>query len=243
MALVHPDGGTQLQFSVVCSQVENRPVITAFAWSYHDSAAVLLAQVSDPDRNLVGYYFDITDCNGRSLLPRGEIERGGLAGGRTALSPTATFIGAYELSQLGLPDDALEGSCATLRVVDGFGNTTPPVERPQLRPSLTAPPNATSYNAFLVGTSYLTTRLEVEDPDADYWGVFVAAELRDGALRGTTDGTNDIGIYNTQGYESNQIPDLVFQGRIAYSDVYAQIIYLVDAAGNFRKLVDRDPFK
>jgi hypothetical protein len=94
-----------------------------------------------------------------------------------------------------------------------------------------------------VGTNYLATQLEVEDPDADFWGVFVAAELRDGTLRGVPDGHNDIGIYNTQGYESNQVPNLFFQGRIAYSDVYAQFIYLVDGAGNFRRLVDRDPFK
>ncbi len=242
VAVVVPDGGTQLQFAVVCSQTANRPVITSFAWSYHDSAAVLLARVSDPDRNLLGYYFDVTDCNGRSLLPGGEIERGGLAGGRTALSPTATIVGGYELLQLGIADEVLEGSCASVRVVDDFGNTTPVVERPPIRPT-GQPPRATAYNAFLVGTNYLTTQLEVEDPDADFWGVFVVAELRDGTLRGVPDGRNDIGIYNTQGYESNQVPNLFFQGRIAYSDVYAQIIYLVDGAGNFRRLVDRDPFK
>ncbi|MEZ4455742.1 MAG: hypothetical protein R2882_04195 [Gemmatimonadales bacterium] len=239
--MVSADGGDLLQFSVTCSDPEHRPVIGSFTWSFHDSAAVFRADVSDPDRDLIGYYFDITDCEGHSVRPGGEIERGGLNTGRTAFAASTTIIGGYEYVQLGMGDAQLAGHCASLRVVDASGNTTPPVERPVLRdPGV--PPVATDYNAFFIGTSRLATRLSVVDADGDFFGVFVLAELRDGVLRGQ-DGETDIGIYNTQGYDNTLVPDLPLGGRITTADVYAQIVYLVDDKGHFRRIVDRDPFQ
>lgn len=124
-------------------------------------------------------------------------------------------------------------------MADERGNTTPLIERPIHVPTA-AGPFATVFNAYLAGTSRLRVALQVTDPDGDFAGVFVAARLRDGALGGPHDGQPDYGIWNVAGYLSTTIPDLTFTTTLMYYDVYAVIVYLLDAAGNIRRVEDGD---
>jgi hypothetical protein len=198
---------------------------------------VFIAKARDPDHNIGAYVFDLTDCDGHSVLAGGARQRSGLERGRMAFQETPIMIGAFEF---GLSDQEIAGRCASLRVEDVDGNTTPTVER---LPSFDggSPSTAVSFNAVLVGQERLTTRLTAQDPDGDFFGTFVAASLRDGTLS-PMDGKPDLGIYNSEGYEGTAIPDLPLGGRITYSDVYAIIVYLVDLHGHFRKYVDNDTF-
>jgi hypothetical protein len=125
-------------------------------------------------------------------------------------------------------------------VVDEYGNTTPVVESPLL-PGGQAPV-ASVFNAALRGTSWLSTTLLASDPDNDFVGTFVAAELRDGILF-PQDGEPDLGIYNTAGYLGTAVPDLPLGSRIQYYDIYSLIVYLVDGRGNFTRLEDTDVFR
>ncbi|NOT08692.1 MAG: hypothetical protein HOP28_10865 [Gemmatimonadales bacterium] len=235
--VVPPGGGARTSFTVVCSDLPTRPALRSFSWTYHDSTAVFIADVTDPDGNLTGYYFDLTDCAGTSVLAGGEKERFGLLGGRTARATSATIVGAFEL---GIDESVAAGRCASLRMVDDYGGTTPFIERLQGHPFGSAP-EPIAHNALFIGTSALRSQLSVRDANDDYFGVFVAVRLRDGAL-GPPDGQPDLGIYNAVGYEGTELPDLLFGNRFQYFDVYEQILYLVDRKGNFRKVVDRDPF-
>ena len=235
---VKPTGGGALTFSVICSKPANRPEVIDFRWTYHDSSVVFLATLKDPDYNLSSYIFDLTDCEGNTVLSKGSVQRAGLSAGRTAYQLEPTVIGAFEF---GLSDRELAGHCASLRVEDLDGNTSPLVER---LPTFTgeSAPEATRFNAVLFSQQLLRTTLAARDADGDFFGTFVMARLRDGALS-PPDGAFDLGIYNAAGYEGTTIPDLPLGGRIAYTDVYGIIVYLVDLHGNFRKYVDDDTFK
>ncbi len=234
---IPPNGGTRIGFSVVCSQVAKRPKLIDFTWSTADSVIGFIATAEDPDFNIALYYFDITDCDGTSILPGGARERGGLHLGRTAYQLRPTIIGAFEL---GIPPEALVGRCGSLRIQDLDGNTTPTVEKLAGSP-VGASPEAISFNAVFRSDVLLGTDLAAHDRDEDFFGTFVAARLRDGTL-GPQDGKPDIGIYNSAGYEGTTIPDLPLGGRILYTDVYAVMVYLFDRQGHFRRYVDEDTF-
>ena len=235
---VPPDGNVRLGFSVICSKPANRPEILEFSWQYHDSVVVFIAKAKDPDYNLSTLFFDLTDCNGNTVLPDGARERGGMQGGRTSFTLTPILFSAFEL---GLSDQEIAGHCASLRVQDTDGNTSAVVEALPSFPN-GSPPEAVGFNSVLVSNELLTTKLSARDSDGDFFGTFVAARLRDGVLS-PRDGKFDIGVFNAAGYEGTTIPDLPLTGRILYTDVYAIMVYVVDLHGNFRKYVDDDPFK
>ena len=230
-------GGAIARYRVVCSDETKRPHLLYAEGSYHDGAGAVVFQAIDPDRDIERYWWDLTDCHGRSILPGGIRQRRGLSTGRTAQADTVTVVSAYEV---GLPDQDLAGRCMSIRVVDEYGNTTPVIEQPLATGG--PAPTAAAFNAVLRGTSALSTTLHVTDPDNDFVGIFVAAELRDGILF-PIDGEPDLGIYNTAGYLGAGVPDLPLGSRLQYYDIYSLIVYLVDGRGNFTRLEDRDVFR
>ena len=190
-------------------------------------------RVFDPTRDVERYFWDLTDCRGSSVLDGGARLRRGLSSGRTAGQDTVEVIGAFEH-----PPGAGAARCAALRVVDQAGNTTPVAELP-LTNALGAPPTASAFNAYTVGAAAIRTDLAASDADGDFAGAFMSVRLRDGVLF-APDGQPDMGIYNVSGYLGTVIPDLPLGGRVQYGDVYAVIVYLIDAAGNFTRLEDAD---
>ncbi len=232
-------GGAVVAYSFLCSDPANTPGISSFAATYKDGATAFVAHVADPNRDLDGYTYQLTRCDGKSVITPPLPGRGGLFGGRTENVDSATIIGVF-LADLGATP--VTESCALLRVEDVMGNTTAPLQRP-LNAGRGRPPEVTSFNAVLSGTSQLVTRLSVTDPDGDFVGVFVMARLLDGALGGTPDGKDDLGIYNTQGYVGASIPDLPLGGRITYGQVLSVIVYALDAEGNFTRVEDANTFQ
>lgn len=237
--VVPPKGGARLQFVITCSEEKRSPVLSTFRWTYHDGAVAFYADGHDEDGNLIGYAFDLTDCSGHSILPGGEMQRGGLQSWATYRNPDPVIVAAFDVN---LSDQELAGRCAALRLIDDFGNTSPFAEvLPNRTPG--SPPFASAYNAVFAGETRLVTRLDASDTDGDYVGAFVTVTLRDGTL-GQLDGKPDVGLYNNQGFLTPQaIPDLPLGGRILFSDVYAQNVYLIDRQGRFTRLVDGDPFR
>jgi hypothetical protein len=232
------EGGARVDFRVRCSDAARRPRVDRFAASYRDGVSGFVFQAADPDADLDHYVWDLTDCGGRSLLPGGARVRRGLGSGRTRGFDTVTVVGAFEV---GLADSVARRGCTALRITDQLGNTTPILEVPTRTPDARAP-TATGFNAVSLGSAVRTT-LAVSDPDGDFVGTFVAAELRDGVISGALDGHPDIGIYNVAGYLGTVLPDLPLSDRIQFGDVYAVIVYLVDRAGNVTRLADRDLFR
>jgi hypothetical protein len=231
-------GGAAALFRVACSDEARRPRLLAMAASYHDGAAAFAFRAVDPDRDIERYWWDLTDCSGRSMLSSGPLLRRGLSSGRTALADTVVVAAGFEI---GLPDSAVHGRCAALRVADEAGNTTPVVEQP-LTPGAGAAPLATSFNAYYLGNSAVHIDVQGLDPDGDFVGYFVQLRLRDGVLA-PPDGEPDLGIYNAAGYDALPLPEVPLGGgRIGFGDVLAVIVYLVDARGNFVRLEDADLF-
>ena len=231
-------GGAELDFRVACSEPARRPRLLWARPSYHDGVGGLVFQATDPDRDVNAYAWDVTDCRRTSILPGGRRVRGGLGSGRTANQDTVTIISAFEI---GLPDSAARGACATVWVVDDQGNMSSIVEMP-LAAADGSPPVATLFNAHFAGTVLLRTDLAAADPDGDFLGFFAAVRLRDGVL-GAPDGHPDIGYFNTSGFLGAQVPDVpIGTGRLTYDNFYAVILYLFDARGNFTRLEDADLF-
>ncbi len=230
-------GGGRADFRVVCSDPRRRPSFLQVATSYHDGASGFLMRVTDPDGDLERYFWDITDCQGKSVLPGGGRQRRGLLTGPPSGPTTATIFGAIEL---GLPDSAMVGRCTSLRVQDEYGNTTPIVEEP-IGNEAGPGPLPIAFNARFSTTVALTTTLQVVDPD--YLGFFAAATLRDGILF-TADGKPDVGVFNPVGFEDVLVPTVPLgNGRPQYYDYYSVILYLFDTAGNFTRVEDHDLFQ
>jgi hypothetical protein len=240
---IEPSGGGEIVFRVVCSDPERRPELLFFAASYEDGASGIVFRATDPNADIEQYYWDITDCAGTSVLPRGGRSRRGLYGDpRTRGEDTIQVVSAYEV---GIPAEELQGRCTLLRVTDTGRNTTPAVEIP-IRPPGGTPPFATSFNARFSGQTSLLVSLAVLDPDDDYVGSFAALRLRDGALGMSPDGEFDIGIYNSAGFGPNDDIPVVRLGedqRLRVDQVFASIVYLFDARGNMTRLEDVDLFR
>src|SRR5262245_23377457 len=236
---LEPAGGTSLQFRVQCSRESDRPQILSFESSYVLGSSAFVLKVYDPTRDVTGYDWDLTDCNGHSVLPerRGKT-RTGLLDGRTRLQDTLLIVGAYDV---GLPEDSLRSRCAKIRVFDYEANSSPIVEK-RIGPSGGQPPVVTFFNSFLVGTQQVQTTLTATDPDNDIAGVFVAVRLRDGTL-GPTDGLPDLGIMDPAGYRTTDIPPIPTTGRIAWDAVYAVIIWVIDSHGNAVRFEDGNIFQ
>jgi hypothetical protein len=228
---------TSADFRIVCSDETKRPHIDFFASSYHDGASGFMFRVSDPDGDVERYFWDITDCQGKSVLPEGGRVRRGLSTDRVRGEDTATVFGAIEL---GHPDADMQGRCTSIRVEDEYGNSTTVAEEPIGNESGPGPSPA-SFNAIFTNISSLTAHLVVNDPS--FAGSFAAARMRDGALSGTPDGQPDIGVYNTAGFTDVLLPTVPLgSGRPPYYDYYAVILYLFDNQGNFSRIEDDDLF-
>lgn len=230
-------GGTRVDFRVVCSDEARRPRLLFFASSYHDGTSGFMFRATDPDRDIERYFWDITDCQGKSVLPAGGRLRRGLSQDRTAGQDTITVFGAIEP---GLADAEVSGRCTSLRVQDEYGNTTPVVEEP-IRNEPGPGPVPLAFNAKFITTLTLSASLQMADPD--YAGVFVGALLRDGVLF-APDGKPDLGVYNAAGYDGVILPTVPLGGgRPPYYDYLAVIAYLFDRQGNFTRIEDGDLFQ
>ena len=236
--VVDSAGGIELDLRVVCSKPDRRPRLEWTRASYHDGVGGLVFHAADPDWDMVGFSWDLTDCHRASLLPGGRRVRDRLQSGRTQNRDTVTVLSAFEI---GLPDSLARGACAAVWVFDYQGNISPIVEVP-LDAGDGSPPVATSFNARFLGPQLLRTDLTAADPDGDFLGVFAAALLRDGA-KGPPDGVPDLGYYNTAGFLGAQLPDVALGGgNLTFDNYFAVIVYLFDARGNFTRLEDADLF-
>ena len=231
-------GGARVNFRVICSDPAKAPVVQSFHWSYHDSTAAFVAVVTDPNRDAAAYTFDLTDCAGTSILPSGRLFEDHLDAGRTARQDSLTIVAAFDL---GLPADAVADACAYFRVDDVQGNSTRRIEVP-LEQAPGSPPSADEFNARLNGETLLRIALTVSDPDSDFVGTFATLRIRDGILH-PADGQDDLISYNIQGFLGDQLPDASLGSRFTFNDVYAVIVYLIDAQGHFTRLEDGDTFQ
>ena len=231
-------GGAVLDVRVACSDPARRPQFLHAAASFREGVSAFVFRVADPDLDVERYVWDLTDCRGTSVVPGGARTRRGLSAGRTRGLDTLTVVAVFETS-LSAADVA--GRCTALRVADQLGNTTPVVELP-IRSVPGVAPSASVFNASTIGSTAIRTDLMAVDGDGDFVGTFVAVRVRDGVLF-PPDGNPDIGIYNVAGYLGDAIPDLPLGSRIQYGDVYAVIIYLIDAAGHVTRLEDADLFR
>jgi hypothetical protein len=238
---VPPEGGVAITVAIVCSHPERRPSVVDFRWSYSQGTSGFYLTAFDPDGDVAQYTFDVTDCNGRSVLQGGEVTRGALQSWHTLGNQNAEIFGAVVGDLVGVTPPNL---CAAVRVFDEGGNASTRVERVQTPPGAFQP-QVVRYNAVMVGTTRLTTILEVSDPGGAWVGTAVALQLRDGLL-GSADGKLDIGDYNNQGFPAGaSMPEVEFgPGRriASVGDVHGHILVLVDRMGRFRRLTDLDLF-
>lgn len=232
-------GGTLLNFRVQCARESERPQVRSFASSYGLGSSAFVLRVHDPNRDVDGYTWDLTDCNGHSILPdKRERIRRGLMNGRTRFLDSLTIVGAYDV---GLPSAEMIGKCTQIRVFDFEANSSELLEH-RIGSSTGRAPFATSFNAQLVGTAYVRTDLTASDLDDDFLGVFLNVRLRDGTL-GPPDGQPDVGLMDPAGYLTAEIPPIPTTGRLEWDDVYAVILWLIDERGNALRLEDADVFK
>ena len=231
---VTPTGGAAVQFRVQCADPVHQPKIVSFTSGYVQGASIFQFRVFDPDADLVGYYWDITDCFGNSVLPdKRERVRVNLKGGRGATNDTLTIVGAFEL---GLENAALAGRCTEIRVYDAAANVSA-IALHKIGSSTGFPPVIRFFNATFQGQAYVSSILEANDPDGDIVGHFVLVRLRDGVLS-LPDGVPDLGSMDPVGYLGLDVPNIPTTGRVKWDDVYSVIIYLIDAKGNVARIED-----
>ncbi len=235
---VTPTGGAAIQFRVQCADVARQPKITEFTSGYTQGASIFQFRVFDPDADLVGYYWDITDCNGNSVLAdKRERVRVNLRGGRGAGGDTLTVVGAFEL---GLENAALAGRCTEIRVYDAASNVSA-IATHKIGTASGFPPVIRFFDAKLQGKAFVGSILEANDPDGDIVGHFVLVRLRDGAIS-APDGLPDLGSMDPVGYLGLAVPNIPTTGRIKWDDVYSVIIYLIDRKGNVARIEDENVF-
>jgi hypothetical protein len=201
-----------------------------------------MARAVDPDRDLDLYSADVTDCQGRSMLPNGGLESRNLYGSRVRLEDTAAVM--VVLRAPGMSESTLSHGCVWFRMGDLNGNTTQIVERPLEVAGGSTAPQVTRLNGFVSGglTSFFVD-LQADDPDADFLGIHARLRLRDGALA-APDGIEDVASYNTIGYRGTDLPVVPIgpgQVIVNYFDILAVEVYLFDAAGHITRVVDDHP--
>lgn len=235
-----PIGGAAMVFRIACSSVARRPRILSLVSGFTFGASIFTFRVIDPDSDLDGYVWDITDCRGNSILPeKRERTRRGLRGGRGALSDTLTVVGAFEV---GLSSAEVADACTEIRVFDSQANISEIITH-RIGSATGFAPSVRFFNARLEGTQVVRSLLEASDPEQDIVGHFVAVRLRDGALGGQRDGVLDLGIMDPLGYLGTSVVDIPTTGRIKWDDVYGVIVYLIDKNGNVVRVEDSDVFK
>lgn len=236
---VTPTGGATLMFRVQCSELSRRPQLLSLVSSYVGGASVFTFRVWDPDGDLDGYTWDITDCQGNSVLPdKRERMRRGLRGGRGQLVDTLQVVGAYEL---GMAPADLVGRCTEIRVFD-FRTNTSIIATHRIGSATGFSPVVRFFNATLAGTSQVTSLLLGSDPENDIVGHFVLVRLRDGVL-GAADGKPDLGSMDAAGYMGLDVPPIPTTGRIRWDDVLSVIVYVIDSKGNAVRVEDADIFR
>lgn len=230
-------GGASRSFTVICSDLTQRPVIAALRASQHDGAVGFVIRTTDPDRDIRRFFWDITGCDHASVKPGGAVERQHFDPQRTD-ADTVVLLGAAELE---MSEAELADRCLAVRVADFRGNTTPWTEY-RMRETGTRPA-ATQFNAVLIGQQAIRIELAAEDPDGDFVGTVVAGRIREGVLR-PPDGHDDFLYRNPEGYLSAVVPDFPvgspFPGPL---DVTAILVYLIDRDGNFGRYIDEDTFR
>jgi len=233
---VEKTGGAAIAFRVVCSDEAKRPQILSFTSGYTLGASVFQFKVYDADQNIDGYYFNLTDCQGNSVLPekRQRIRRG-LRGGRGQVGDTLTIVGAFEL---GIAPSELVGRCTEIRVFDATTNVSE-IAVHKIGSDGGSPPAVRFMNSALVGLSFITTAIEASDPDNDIVGTFVLVRVRDGVLA-LPDGVPDLGSMDPIGYLGLDLPLIPTTGRIKWDDVYEVIVYVIDSKGNAIRVSDED---
>jgi hypothetical protein len=221
-------GGARVSFRVRCSDPARRPSVVRYESGMQDGGFAFYVIGADPDRDIERYTYDVTDCDGNSLIPRGPRTRRGLSSGRTSRADTLTVIGAFELGI----SAGTTPMCASLRLEDEQGNTTSWIDRRLgLSPGGAAPVFVSAGLGF-VGTSLIQVSVAVADLDDDFVGLFPLARLSDGAL-GAPDGQPDIGAFNAAGYLAPPLPDVPLgNGRPGLADYHAIILYGIDLRGN-----------
>lgn len=236
---VAPTGGATLMFRIQCSELARRPQLLSLVSDYAGGASVFTFRVWDPDGDLDGYTWDITDCRGNSVLPdKRKRTRRGLRGGRGQLADTLQVVGAYEL---GLAPAALEGKCTEIRVFDVRSNSSI-VATHRIGSASGFAPVVRFFNATLQGTAQVASQLFASDPENDIVGHFVLVRLRDGVL-GIADGKPDLGSLDAAGYEGLEVAPVPTTGRVRWDDVLSVIVYVIDSKGNAVRVEDADIFR
>ncbi len=224
-------GGGRVSFRIRCSELAVRPTVTRFESGTQDGGFAFYFKASDPDKDVERYTYDVTDCSGTSLLPTGPRTRRGLSSGRTSRADSVTVIGAFEF---GLASSTTP-MCASLRVEDERGNTTPWLDRPLGTAPGGSPPVFVSLGRSFVGTSAIEVSVSVADLDNDFVGLFALARLSDGSL-GVPDGQPDIGAFNAAGYLEPPLPLVPLgNGRPNLADYRAFILFGIDQRGNITR--------
>ena len=235
---VPPTGGAAVTYRVQCSDPARQPRITALVSGYAQGASVFSFRIVDANADLVGYFWDITDCEGNSVLPdKRERVRLNLRSGRGLTTDTLVVVGAFEL---GLPTEAVAGRCTEIRAYDAAANVSN-IAVHRIGSGGGAPPQVRFFNARLQGQAFVSSVLEASDPDDDIVGHFVLVRLRDGVL-GPADGAPDLGSMEAVGYLGLAVPNIPTTGRIRWDDVLAVIVYVIDARGNVVRVEDGDIF-
>jgi hypothetical protein len=234
---VSPQGGGTAEAHFACADAPNRPVIAAFVPTLVDGAVGIWMKIVDPQKDQERVYLDITNCDGRSLTPGGEVFRRGLSTAPRLGGDTAIVATVFDLF---LPDTATAPRCAAVRLTDIVGNTSTIVEQ-LLQPSIPTTNTINSWNAsYLFGT---TLRLDVQskNPTDPTLMWFIGLRVRDGVLAGVTDGFPDRAIVNTTGSRGSTVVDVALgNGRPQYGDYQQCILYTFDATGRMARIVDAD---
>jgi hypothetical protein len=238
-------GGASHAFRVSCAEPSRRPRIVSMKGSFTpggSGAVGFVLRVVDPDRDLERLTWDVTDCNRRSVLPRGARPRGGFSGwDNVSYRDTSIIIAGFEVP---LPDSTLARSCHAISVGDERGNVSAVLEIPMTPRQQPRSPAAWRFNAQYVGTSALRVHLEVIDPNEDYIGAFVYYSVRDGIALRPPDGELDRVIFQPAGVLGMTLPDLPFEiGFGAWNDYLNVVVFLVDREGNVTRLEDGDLFQ
>lgn len=234
-------GSVLVRYRIVCAQVASRPRIVRLVGSYHEGSIAYVLRATDPEGDITRTFVDVTDCNRRSVLPGGGQLRQGLASApNVARRDTALIIGAYDLD---VTDAQLANRCLAVWVDDAFGNVSPILEVPLLRRNAARAPAPMTFNARLNGVRSISVNASASDPNGDYLGAFLVYLVRDGVLT-NPDGQPDRVLQQPAGIIGPVNAELgVGIGFGAWNDYLGVIVYLVDAEGNFTRVIDMDLFQ
>ena len=232
-------GGAILTFRINCSSLANRPQLLSLRSGHDKGASIFTFQVWDPDGDVDGYTWDLTDCNGTSVLPDSrERTRRNLRSGRGALYDTLTIVGGYET---GLAQETVAGRCTEIRVFDEHSNSSVVVSH-RIGSATGFPPIVRFFNAILEGQARITSLLLGSDPENDIVGHFIMLRLRDGVL-GQQDGKPDYATMDPIGYPGLDVVPIPTTSRVKWDDILAVIAYVIDAQGNVVRVEDADIFR